>query len=137
MLPWLLPALMAVQPVGPDARLSSALAQKHLVRRADHALPELQGDFDGDGKTDRAIAVALARGKDRGVLVLWGSGKAPVLLGAASDFNRFRDHDFDLWEVRRAKAPSRRDAMVWIWSEKASARIVWTGRTFRWIQEGD
>lgn len=134
---WLLPALLAVQPAGSDARLAAALAEKHLLRRTEHALPELRGDFDGDGKADLAIAVVLARGKDRGVLVLWGSGKAPVLLGAASDFNRFRDHDFDLWEVRKAKAPSRRDAMVWTWSEKASARIVWTGKAFRWIQEGD
>jgi hypothetical protein len=83
------------------------------------------------------VAVKLASGKDRGVLVCWGSGKPAVLLGAAADFNHFRDHDFDVWTVREARGKARRDAMVWEWSEKARARIVWTGKAFRWIQEGD
>lgn len=133
MLPLLFAALLQV----PDTSVDAALAAKRLVRRADQKLADLAGDFDGDGKPDRAVAVKLAAGKDRGVLVLFGSGKAPVLLGAASDFNHFRDHDFDVWTVRPAKGKAKRDAMVWEWSEKASARIVWTGKVFRWIQEGD
>ncbi len=133
MLPLLFAALLQV----PDASVDAALASKRLVRRTDHKLADLAGDFDGDGKPDRAVAVKLSHGKDRGVLVLWGSGKPPVLLGAASDFNHFRDHDFDVWSVRPAKGKVKRDAMVWEWSEKASARIVWTGKAFRWIQEGD
>lgn len=133
MLPLLLAALLQV----PDDSVDAALAAKKLARRTDQKLADLVGDFDGDGKADRAVAVKLAAGKDRGVLVLWGSGKPPVLLGAASDFNHFRDHDFDVWTVRPTKGRARRDAMVWEWSEKASARIVWTGKVFRWIQEGD
>jgi len=115
--------------------LAATMAERKLVRRADLQLPDLRGDWDGDGKPD--CAVAVAKGKDRGVLVVWGGSRPPVLLGAASDFNHFRDHDFDQWEVRRAKAPARKDAMVWTWSEKASARIVWNGKAFRWVQEGD
>ena len=129
--------LLAILLQVPDPAVDTALAAKKLVRRADQTLADLTGDFDGDGKPDRAVAVKLASGKDRGVLVLWGSGKPPVLLGAASDFNHFRDHDFDVWSVRPAMGKAKRDAMVWEWSEKASARIVWTGKAFRWIQEGD
>ncbi len=129
--------LLAILLQVPDPAVDAALAAKKLVRRADQTLADLTSDFDGDGKPDRAVAVKLASGKDRGVLVLWGSGKPPVLLGAASDFNHFRDHDFDVWSVRPAKGKAKRDAMVWEWSEKASARIVWTGKAFRWIQEGD
>jgi hypothetical protein len=133
----MLPLLLAVLLQVPDPAVDTALVAKKLVRRTDQKLADLVGDFDGDGEPDRAVAVKLAAGKDRGVLMLWGSGKAPVLLGATSDFNHFRDHDFDAWTVRRAKGKARRDAMVWEWSEKASARIAWTGRAFRWIQEGD
>lgn len=133
----MLPLLLAVLLQVPDASVDAALAGKRVVRRPDQKLVDLVADFDGDGKADRAVAVKLANGKDRGVLVLWGSGKPPVLLGAATDFNHFRDHDFDVWSVRPAKGKARRDAMVWEWSEKASARIVWTGKAFRWIQEGD
>ena len=120
-----------------EPSLDPALAAKKVGRRADLSLPDLTGDFDGDGEADRAVAVKLAKGKDRGVLVVWGGGRPAVLLGAASDFNHFRDHGFDQWEVRKAKGPKKADAMVWIWSEKASARIVWNGKAFRWIQEGD
>jgi hypothetical protein len=133
MLHFILATLLQV----PDPAVDAALAAKRVVRRADLTLADLVGDFDGDGKTDRAVAVRLAGGKDRGVLVVWGRGKPPVLLGAASDFNHFRDHDFDVWTVRKAAGKAKRDAMVWEWSEKASARIVWTGKAFRWIQEGD
>lgn len=133
MLPFLLAALLQV----PETSVDVALAKKKVVRRTDQKLADLAGDFDGDGRPDRAMAVKLATGKDRGVLVVWGGSRPPVLLGAASDFNHFRDHDFDQWEVRKAKAPTKRDVMVWTWSEKASARIVWNGKAFRWIQEGD
>ncbi|MBK8724807.1 MAG: hypothetical protein IPL96_01830 [Holophagaceae bacterium] len=134
----MLPAFLALALLqAAEPSLDPALAAKKVVRRTDHALADLTGDFDGDGKPDRAVAVKLAKGKDRGVLVVWGSSRPPVLLGAASDFNHFRDHDFDQWEVRKAKGPKKADAMVWIWSEKASARIVWNGKAFRWIQEGD
>lgn len=133
----MLPLLLAVLLQVPDPAVDTALVAKKLVRRTDQKLADLVGDFDGDGKPDRAVAVKLAAGKDRGVLVLWGSRKPALLLGAATDFNHFRDHDFDVWTVRKAKGKARRDAMVWEWSEKASARVVWTGRAFRWIQEGD
>ncbi len=133
MLPLLLVAILQV----PDAALDAALAAKRVDRRGDQKLADLVGDFDGDGKLDRALAVKLSSGKDRGVLVVWGGRRPPVLLGATTDFNHFRDHGFDQWEVRKAKAPATKDAMVWTWSEKASARIVWTGKAFRWIQEGD
>jgi hypothetical protein len=132
-----LPLLLATLLQVPDPAVDAALVARKVVRRVDVKLVDLAGDFDGDGKADRAVAVKLSSGKDRGVLVVWGGVRPPVLLGAASDFNHFRDHDFDVWTLRKATGRAKRDAMVWEWSEKASARIVWTGKAFRWIQEGD
>lgn len=115
--------------------LAATMTERKLIRRADLKLPDLQGDWDGDGKPDTAVTVV--RDKARGVLVVWGNGKPAVLLGAGKAFNETLDHDFDSWELAKRAKGVKRDAMVWTWSERASARIKWNGKRFVWIQEGD
>lgn len=127
--------VLIVQSTDVDSRNLAAMAERKVIRRRDVKLADLTGDWDGDGKPDTAITVA--KGKERGVLVVWGNGKPPVLLGVGKAFNKTLDHDFDSWEVAKRSKGAKRDAMVWTWSERASARIKWSGKRFVWVQEGD
>jgi hypothetical protein len=106
----------------------------------------LQGDFDGDGKTDYAVLVA--KGSQQGIVLCRSGSATPVVLGAGMAFNEMRDLDFTAWHVhprnrrvRRGAGEGRRpklsgDAIVLEW-ESASALVYWSGGRFRWYQQGD
>lgn len=49
---------------------------------------EFEGDFDADGSRDTVLLVA--RGSRRGLAIIWGSGAAPTIIGAAHAFRVIR-----------------------------------------------
>lgn len=108
----------------------------------------VQGDFDGDGKTDTAILVVQkASGKhgiafilDRGVRVV-GAGKS---IGNGGDDLSWMDawYVFAKDKVEQGafdEAPPRLkgDALMAIKTESASGLIYWNGSGFAWYQQGD
>jgi hypothetical protein len=95
----------------------------------------LQGDFDGDGKTD--IAVVVSRAGKQGVVVC-RSGVKPDVLGAGTPFNDMRDLDFTAWRLHPASRRPKlaRDALYLEW-ESASAIVYWNGKRWAWRQQGD
>jgi hypothetical protein len=110
----------------------------------------LQGDFDGDCRTD--IAVLVRRLKDRkiGVVVLMKRGERVEFLGAGRSVGNGGD-DFrwmDIWcvyakgvvhqGVGESTPPKLLgDALLVEKSESASGIIWFDGTAFRWYQQGD
>ena len=106
----------------------------------------LRGDFDGDGKADYA-AFVVREGK-HGILVCWGRGGNPTVLGAGRRFIKMDDLTFTGWKVHaRGKKVERGtydvpppklrgDAIEVEWQEAASGLIYWAGEQFRWYQRG-
>jgi len=106
----------------------------------------LRGDLDGDRKPDYAVLVK--KGPNRGIVVCRSASLKALILGAGSAFNRMADLDFASWEVfdkrqvqqgaGEGRPPKLIGEAIWVeWSERASALIYWTGRTFAWYQQGD
>jgi hypothetical protein len=113
----------------------------------------LRGDFDGDGRADYAILVVAKSDKAKGFAIWLSSKRTFVVLGAGRPFTINDDHttnlDFiDFWQVYRrqtvepgveAGPPPKLigEAILCGKSESASGLIYWTGRGFRWYQQGD
>jgi len=106
----------------------------------------LRGDFDGDCKAD--IAIAVERAGKRGILIVRGRSKAPVILGAGVQFEGMVDLNFDSWQIHPRGPVSRGveegrppkllgEALLLEWDESASALAYWDGRRFVWYQQGD
>jgi hypothetical protein len=96
----------------------------------------LVGDFDGDGKPDRAVLVSDQMNR-RGVAVLFASG-ASTLLGAGHPIGNGGD-DFewaDEWKFAPKGAKQRHDAFI-ISSESGGGLLSWTKNGFVWTQRGD
>lgn len=106
----------------------------------------LGGDFNGDGRTDYAVAIRHAR--SRGIAVCWADG-SHVVLGAGSTFHGMSDLDFAGWTFHSKRQPVQRgvgeaklpkligDAILLRWEESASALVLWNGNQFQWYQQGD
>lgn len=109
----------------------------------------LSGDFDGDGKPDRAVLVEAPGGR-RGIAFLHAGGDVTVV-GAGHAIGNGGDdfHWMDEWHVMGAgeRASLREidptlprgagDALHVAKREAASAMIHWTGRGYAWHQLGD
>jgi hypothetical protein len=110
----------------------------------------LRADFDGDGKADFAVFVREKSSNKIGIaFVHQGTGKFYVV-GAG---RKIPDHGDDLswvdaWIVfdkgpvsqGADETPPPRlkgDALLIFKTEAASARLWWTGSTYRWYQQGD
>jgi hypothetical protein len=111
----------------------------------------LVADFDGDGRKDYAVLVANHHSKQRGLIVVFGSGRT-VVAGAGHLVpygpGRYADLNFDAWEVypkgRRVEHSNdqksltlRGDALLVSYHEGASGLFYWTGKQFGWYQQGD
>jgi len=113
----------------------------------------LRGDFDGDGKTDYAVWIESKKSHKSGVAVWLSSRKNFIILGAGTPF-RFAgstDTDFadlDVWRVFGKHAvesgvesgpPPKLigEAILLGKSESENGLIYWTGKSFRWYQQGD
>lgn len=117
-----------------------------------HVKPcSLVADFDGDGVKDIAVTIRQRATGKNGVAIFNSHTKRWHILGAGTRLGDGGD-DFswmDLWSVYpktktvergvESGAPPalRGDALLVEKSEAASALIYWTGRGYRWYQQGD
>jgi hypothetical protein len=140
----LCPVLSAENVTDTGACLASAGPGYSAQRKLD---PHVRrGDFDGDGKSDQAVVVT--RGRKQGVLVCWGSGARPAVLGAGVAFHEMTDLDFTEWRLHSHKQRVARgfgagrppallgDALLLEW-ESGSGIVYWNGKRFAWYQQGD
>lgn len=90
----------------------------------------LYGDFDGDGKRDRATIVHELANYKSGILVQLRE-RDPILLAAGREFDRLGDDLVwaDAWQVLEG-TPNR----IRLWTEDEShepVTLVWTGSEFK------
>jgi hypothetical protein len=110
----------------------------------------LEGDFNGDGKSDLAVLVKQRATGKLGIAIVHGtSGKVTILGAGVAIGNGGDDFEWmDSWQVyskaRAAHAASetgvqhlRGDALLVEKSEAASALIYWNGKRYVWSQQGD
>lgn len=113
----------------------------------------LRGDFDGDGKPDYAVLVESKKNHSKGIAVCLTSQAKTIVLGAGHPFSFASgpETDFtfiDTWQVYRRKPVERGvdsgpppkligEALLVGKRESASGLIYWTGKSFRWYQQGD
>jgi hypothetical protein len=113
----------------------------------------LRGDFDGDGKPDYAILVTSRKNQSVGIAVWLSSQRKFFVLGAGHSFKvsgvpTTNLKVFDFWYVYEKKVveeapeagpPPRLigEAILAGKSEAADGLIYWTGKEFRWYQQGD
>jgi hypothetical protein len=111
----------------------------------------LRGDFDGDKATDYAVLVKRKSNGKVGIAIIHGHGLRVAICGAGSLLGN-GGNDFkwlDAWHVYK-KGPTHQgattedpppvlkgDALFVEKSEAASALIYWTGKKYKWYQQGD
>jgi hypothetical protein len=99
---------------------------------------EIDGDFDGDGKMDRAILFTL-KGK-RGIHFVMGNQMTYIVGGGVPIGNGGDDLNWmDRWELHRGdiQPKVKGDSLLVEKTESASAIIYWNGSGFDWYQQGD
>jgi hypothetical protein len=110
----------------------------------------LQGDFDGDGRTDLAVLVAERNRGAAGIAIVHAPGDAPRVVGAGTSLGA-GGADFswlDGWSVEPkgpvgqgadpAPPPTLHgDALLVKKLEASSALVYWDGAAYRWYQQGD
>lgn len=109
---------------------------------------QIKGDFDGDGKIDRAVLVQDKIG-NKGIEIRFANRKT-VLIGAGEVIgNGGLNFDWmDHWELYRGKivpGPTetekiksiKGDALYLAKTNSASGVVYWDGSQFHWIQQGD
>jgi hypothetical protein len=112
--------------------------------------PYLEGDFNGDGKSDVAVLVKQRSTGKLGIAIVHGTtGKVTILGAGVSIGNGGDDFEWmDSWQVysktRAAHAEGetsvahlRGDAILVEKTEAASALIYWNGKRYVWSQRGD
>lgn len=107
---------------------------------------EIRGDFDGDGRSDRAVLVQNKAGQ-KGIEVRFAGGKT-ALLGAGVEVGSGGD-DFnwmDAWRLHQGGISAgdgrpgprpKGDSLSVEKSDSASGILYWNGRRFEWAQQGD
>jgi len=130
-----------------------ALASKYPIETTVNPF-YLRGDFDGDGKLDYVVRVVSTENKKHGLIVCWGgTGRHPVIVAAGTRLRRADNSGFDDlpmigWSVYGKRPieegvgegpppPLIGEAVYVDASESASGILYWTGKTFRWYQQGD
>ena len=111
----------------------------------------LRGDFDGDKKTDYALAVFEIKTKKKGVLIYHPAKKKYFLVGAGRSIPNGWGDDYaymDAWEVydkkeigkgvSDAEIPKLNGEAILIQKlESSSGLIYWNGKEYRWYPQGD
>jgi len=110
----------------------------------------LEADFDGDNKIDIAVLIEEVKTKKRGILICHSQTKNVYVVGAGKAFGN-GDDDFgwmNIWKVYRESKVEpgvgeieiiilKGQAMYVGKSGAASALIYWTGKEYKWYQQGD
>ena len=110
----------------------------------------IQSDFNGDSKTDIAIAVVQTGTTKKGILIFHQQQPGHYVIGAGKDFGNGGDNFdwMDIWKVYSANkigagvnAPGtvalKTTAIYVAKSESSSAVIYWNGSAYKWHQQGD
>lgn len=110
----------------------------------------LRGDFNGDGKADLALRIKEKTSGKIGIAVLHAGAKNVIVLGAGQEIGNGGDDlsYLDVWYVHPAgkasqgatdeKPPLLKGEAIYVEkTESASALIYWTGKAYRWYQQGD
>jgi hypothetical protein len=146
------PSRVAIRDV-PDA-VKKALTNGSTEKKYDLSFrmnpSYLEGDFNGDGKTDVAVLVTERSTGKLGIAIVHGKTGKVKILGAGIGIGNGGD-DFewmDTWQIysktRAAHADAETgvlhllgDALLVEKSEAASALIYWDGNRYVWSQQGD
>lgn len=108
-----------------------------------------RGDFDGDGKLDFAVIIRERSSGKIGIAFIHHSTGAFYIIGAGRPGNHGDDYAWmDAWGVfdkdvvpqGAGEGPPPKlegDALLIFKTEAASALLWWTGRGYRWYQQGD
>jgi len=111
----------------------------------------LRGDFDGDKKTDYALAVIESTTDKEGILIYHPATKKYFLAGAGKSIPHRHGDDYawmDAWEVSDKKIVEQGvtdlkppkllgEAILVQKLESSSGLIYWDGNEYTWYQQGD
>lgn len=112
----------------------------------------LRGDFDGDKKQDYAISIIERKTNKKGILIFHIGTKTHYVVGAGQPLKNGNGGDdykwMDAWKVyvdkdvdvgvgETDKIILKGEAILAIKVESASGLIYWSGKEYRWYQQGD
>ena len=112
----------------------------------------IRGDFDGDNKQDYALSIVDRKTNRKGILVYHTGTKKHYVIGAGKPLSNGNGGDdytwMDAWKVYTDKKVGmgvgettnitlRGEGIHVFKLEAASGIIYWTGREYRWYQQGD
>jgi hypothetical protein len=110
----------------------------------------VNGDFNGDRRTDTAVLIKETGSGKIGIAIIHAGAKSIIVLGAGRKFGNGGD-DFrwmDAWHLY-PRGPVQRgadetappvlkgEALMVIKTESASGLIYWNGKRYGWYQQGD
>ena len=112
----------------------------------------LRGDFDGDNKQDYALGIVERKTDKKGILIYHTGTKTHYFIGGGkqlSNENGSDDYDWmDAWKVyvdkkvemgvgETEKIKLKGEGILAIKLESSSGIVYWTGKEYRWYQQGD
>jgi len=112
----------------------------------------IRGDFNGDKKQDYALSIVERKTDKNGILIYHSGTKTYYIIGAGTSFNgRHPGDDFhwmDAWKVsvdknveigvgETNKIIPKGEMILVIKTESSSGLIYWTGKEYKWYQQGD
>jgi hypothetical protein len=149
------PVDTGAQPFNVPENLTDLLAKKGLDKKYQIIFDinpfYLRGDFNGDRVPDIAVLVKEKNSGKKGIAICDFARHQVVILGAGKEFDNGGGDDFewmDYWYVygkgivergvEEGRPPKLIAEALYVGkSESASALIYWTGRRYRWYQQGD
>jgi hypothetical protein len=100
----------------------------------------LKGDFDGDKQLDYAINIVEKKTLKKGILIYHSGTNKYFILGAGKPFKEKHPGDnfswMDAWKITEGEN-KKKDSILVIKTESSSGVIYWTGKEYKWRQEGD
>ena len=110
----------------------------------------IEADFDGDNKSDIAVATEQTKTKKKGIIILHRATGRYFVLGAGNNFGNGGDNFdwMDIWKVYTDKKISpgvgeikpmdlKVNGIYIAKSESSGGVIFWTGNKYKWYQHGD